>query len=75
MVKHKKAQSFKISKLKNLLEKPLNPSEVTRICDLSKSPALRHHSFKLDSKLKYQNVTNCDNPDLVQPISNKSQMD
>ena len=55
MVKHKKAQSFKISKLKNLLEKPLNPSEVTRISDLSKSPALRHHSFKLDSKLKYLN--------------------
>ena len=55
MVKHKKAQSFKISKLKNLLEKPLNLSEVTRICDLSKSAALSHHSFKFDSKLKYLN--------------------
>ena len=55
MVKHKKARSFKISKLKNLLEKPQNPSEVTRICDPSKSPAPRHHSFKLDSKLEYLN--------------------
>ena len=48
MVKPKKARSFKISKLKN-------PSEVTRICDLLKCPAPRHHSFKLDSKLKYLN--------------------
>ena len=55
MVKHKKARSFKISKLKNLLEKPSNPSEVTRICDLSKSPAPRQHIFKLHSKLKYLN--------------------
>ena len=55
MVKPKKARSFKISKLKNLFKKPLNPSEVTRFCDLSKCPAPRHHSFKLDSKLKYLN--------------------
>ena len=45
MVKH--------TKLKNLLEKPWNPPEVTRICDPSKSKARRHHSFKLGSKLKY----------------------
>ena len=37
MVKHTKAQSFKISKLKKLLEKPWNPPEVTRICNSSKS--------------------------------------
>ena len=55
MVKHKKAQSFKISKLKNLLEKPWNPSQVTRIYDPSKSPAPSYHIFKLDSKLKYLN--------------------
>ena len=48
MVKSKKARSFKISKLKN-------PSEVTRICDLLKYSAPGHHSFKLDSKLKYLN--------------------
>ena len=55
MVKHKKAESFKISKLKNLLEKPWNHFEITRISDPSKSPAPRHHSFKLDLKLKYLN--------------------
>ena len=30
MVKHNKAQSFKISKLKNLFEKPRKPSEVAK---------------------------------------------
>ena len=42
MVKHTKARSFKISKLKSLL-------------DPSKSKARRHHSLKLGSKLKYLN--------------------
>ena len=55
MVKHKKARSFKISKLKNLLEKLLNLSEATRICGPSKSAAPHRHSFKLHSKLKYLN--------------------
>ena len=57
MMKHKKPWSFKVSKLKNLLGKPWNPSEVTRICDPSKPPAPLHHSFKLDSKLKYLRST------------------
>ena len=75
MVKPKKARSFKISKLKN-------PSEVTRICDLLKCPAPRHHSFKLDSKLKStqvscpcQNISNWGTPNLLQLMLNKSQMD
>ena len=37
MVMQTEARSFQISKLKNLLENPLNPPEVTRICDSSKS--------------------------------------
>ena len=48
MVKHKKARSFKISKLKNLLEKPWNPSEVTSVYDPSKSPASQHHNSELE---------------------------
>ena len=88
MVKHKKAESFKISKLKNLLEKPWNHSEITRISDPSKSPAPRHHSFKLDLKLKYlnsdqsiwrfdpcQNVANWATPNLLQQMLNKSHLD
>ena len=35
MVTHTKARTFEISKLKNLLEKPWNPPEVTRFCDPS----------------------------------------
>ena len=37
MVMQTEARSFEISKLKNLLENPLNPPEVTRIGDPSKS--------------------------------------
>ena len=55
MVKHTMARSFKISKFKNLLEKPSNAPEVTTICDISKSKGRHHHSFKLGSKLKYLN--------------------
>ena len=39
MVTDTKTQSLEISKLKNLLEKPRNTLEVTRICDPSKSSA------------------------------------
>ena len=53
MVTHTKTRSFEISKLRNLLEKPLNPPEVTRTCDPSKSPARQHH--KRSSKLNYLN--------------------
>ena len=35
MVTQTKARTFEISKLKNLLEKPWNPPEVTRFCDPS----------------------------------------
>ena len=51
MVKHKKAQSFKISKLKNLLEKLLNLSEATRICGPSKSAA-PHRQFQTSFEIK-----------------------
>ena len=37
MVMQTEARSFEIPKLKNLLESPLNPPEVTRIGDSSKS--------------------------------------
>ena len=37
LVTDTKTQSLEISKLKNLLEKPRNTLEVTRICDPSKS--------------------------------------
>ena len=37
MVTHTEAESFEISKLKNLLEKLSSPPEVTGICDPSKS--------------------------------------
>lgn len=37
MVTDTEAQSFEISKLANLLEKPSNHPEVTGICDSSKS--------------------------------------
>ena len=56
MVKLTAAQSFEISNLKNLLEKPWNPSEVTRICDPSKSSAWRHHCFKLGWELKKETI-------------------
>ena len=50
MMKHKKPWSFKVSKLKNLLEKPWN---LLRLLEFVISPAPLHHSFKLDSKLVY----------------------
>ena len=56
MVKLTAAESFEISSLKNLLEKPWNPSEVTRICDPSKSSAWRHHCFKLGWELKKETI-------------------
>ena len=55
MVMQTEARSFEISKLKNLLENPLNPPEVTRIGDPSKSCARSHHILKIGSKLKYFN--------------------
>ena len=33
MVTHTEAQTFEISKFKNLLEKPWNPPAVIRICE------------------------------------------
>ena len=79
----KKALSFIISKVKNLLEKLWNPSVVTRIYDPSKSPAPRHHSFKFDSKITYLNSdqlslskhSKLSTPNLLQLMLNKSQMD
>ena len=40
MLTHTEAQTFEISKFKNLLEKPWKPPEVTRICQNLKHDAI-----------------------------------
>ena len=56
MVKHKKA--LEVLKFQNLKTSLKNPETLLRSPQFvihQKSPASRHHSFKLDSKLKYLN--------------------
>ena len=55
MLMHTEAQSFEISKLKDVIQKPSNLPEATTISDPLKSRAGCHYSFKLGLKLKYLN--------------------
>ena len=50
MVTHMEAQTFEISKLKNLLEKPWNPPEVTRICQNLKHDTIIAQNMKFSIK-------------------------
>ena len=48
-------EMVKISKFKNVFEKPSNPPEVIEICDSPKSRARWRYTFKFNLTLKYLN--------------------
>ena len=60
---HTEAQSFEISKLKNLLEKPAKHPEFTGICDPFEILSMTLSQFQFGSKLMYPNS---DQPLLLQ---------
>ena len=57
MVTHAEAQTFEISKLKNLLEKPWNSPDITRICQNLKHNAITAQKMKFPIKNFF---SNCD---------------
>ena len=81
MVTNTEAQTFEISKLINLLEKPWNPPEVTRICKNLKHDAIlisnlvQNWSISTQISYSWRNFAKLGTPNLLQRMSDKSEMD
>ena len=81
MVTHIEARTFEISKFENLLEKPWNPPEVTRICEnlehdaITVSTLVQNRSISAQISYFWCNLAKQGISNLIQRMSNKSEMD
>ena len=81
MVTHTEARTFKISKFENLLEKPWNPPGITRICEnlehdaITVSDLVRNWSISTQISYSWCNLAKQSTSNLIQRMSNKSEMD